>query len=60
MYPAIEEAESGLHADLEKVTGGLQLGKPIQEPLKMDADVARKPRGTEEMIKEAEWLRTFF
>jgi hypothetical protein len=26
----------------------------------MDADVERKPRESEEMIKEAEWLRSFF
>ena len=26
----------------------------------MDADADRKPRELEEMIKEAEWLRSFF
>ncbi|KAI0697594.1 HIT-like protein [Cytidiella melzeri] len=30
------------------------------EPLKMDADDDRKPRSMEEMVKEAEWLKTFF
>lgn len=30
------------------------------EPLKVDADEDRKPRTIEEMVKEAEWLRTFF
>jgi len=26
----------------------------------MDADVEREPRELEEMVKEAEWLRSFF
>ena len=26
----------------------------------MDADAERKPRELEEMIKEADWLRSFF
>lgn len=30
------------------------------EPLKMDAEEDRKPRSTEDMVKEAEWLKTFF
>lgn len=28
--------------------------------MKVDADEDRKPRTIEEMVKEAEWLRTFF
>jgi len=30
------------------------------EPLKVDADAERKPRELEEMVKEAEWLQSFF
>ena len=60
IYPAIEEAESELHADLERATRSLQKRSPAAEPLKMDADAERKPRELEEMIKEAEWLRSFF
>ena len=30
------------------------------EPLHMDADEDRKPRTIEEMVQEAEWLKTFF
>jgi len=26
----------------------------------MDADAERKPRGLEEMVKEAKWLQSFF
>jgi len=60
VYPAIEEAESELHVDLEKVTERLRRRKPVGEPVKMDADVEREPRELEEMAKEAEWLRSFF
>jgi len=60
VYPAIEQAEYVLHADLEHVANNLQRRTPVAEPLRMDADVERKPRELEEMIKEAEWLRTFF
>jgi bis(5'-adenosyl)-triphosphatase len=60
VYPAIEKAESGLHADLEGVAGDLHRQKPVAGPLKMDADVDRKPRELEEMVREAEWLGSFF
>jgi bis(5'-adenosyl)-triphosphatase len=60
VYPAIEEAESELPADLKRVDASAQRRKPLAEPLKMDAEMERKPRGLEEMIKEAEWLRSFF
>jgi bis(5'-adenosyl)-triphosphatase len=60
VYPAIEEAETELHVDLEKVTERLRRRKPVGEPVKMDADVEREPRELEEMVKEAEWLRSFF
>ena len=58
VYPAIEEAESELHADLEQVAKSPK--RPLAEPLKMDADIDRKPRGLDEMIEEAELLRGFF
>ena len=60
VYPAIEVAESELHTDLEQAANNLQRRAPVAEPLKMDADAERKPRELEEMIKEAEWLRSFF
>lgn len=60
VYPAIEEAEYELHADLEQAAEDLRKRKPTTEPLRMDADVERKPREPEEMIKEAEWLRSLF
>ena len=60
VYPAIEEAESELHTDLEQVAESLRRRGPVAEPLRMDADVERKPRQLEEMIKEAEWLGSFF
>ena len=60
VYPAIEEAEAGLHADLEQAVGDSRTRKSAAEPLRVDADAERKPREPEEMVKEAEWLRTFF
>ncbi|KAH8835619.1 diadenosine 5',5'''-P1,P4-tetraphosphate asymmetrical hydrolase [Flagelloscypha sp. PMI_526] len=51
VYPALETAEANLSVDLGVVKTG--------QPLKMDDD-DRKPRTIEEMVKEAEWLRTFF
>jgi len=60
VYPAIEEAESELHADLERVTKNPKKQTSAAEPLKMDADADRKPRGLDEMVKEAESLRGFF
>ena len=60
VYPTIERAESELHADLEQAANSLQRRTPVGVPLKMDADIERKPRELEEMVKEAEWLRSFF
>ncbi|KAI0727854.1 HIT-like protein [Fomitopsis betulina] len=45
VYPAIEKAEANLQA---------------AEPLKVDADEDRKPRTSEEMEREADWLREVF
>lgn len=59
VYPAIEGAESELHADLEQVTQKLKRQTLNAEPLKMDTDADRKPRGLDEMIEEAELLRDF-
>ena len=59
MYPAIEEAESELHIDQEQAAGNPRKRRPAREPLKMDASAERKPRGVEEMVKEAEWLQSF-
>ena len=60
VYSTIEKAESELHADLEQAAKSLQMRTPVGEPLRVDADAERKPRESEEMIKEAEWLRSFF
>ena len=60
VYPTIEKAESELHADLEQAANSLERRTSAGEPLKMDADAERKPRELEEMVKEAEWLRSFF
>jgi len=57
VYPAVEKAESEL---LEQVAESSPRREPTAEPLRMDADVERKPRELEEMIKEADWLRSFF
>ena len=59
VYPTIERAESELHTDLEQAANS-QRRILVGEPLKMDADAERKPRESEEMINEAEWLRSFF
>ena len=56
----IEKAESELHADLQQAANSLERRTPAGEPLKVDADAERKPRKLEEMVKEAEWLRSFF
>ncbi|KAH9937352.1 HIT-like domain-containing protein [Fomitopsis serialis] len=52
IYPAVEKAEGGLSEEVQAVQAA--------EPLKVDADEDRKPRTTEEMEREAEWLREVF
>ncbi|KAI0785497.1 HIT-like protein [Irpex lacteus] len=54
VYPALERAEGELPRELA------QTAASGAEPLKVDADEDRKPRTIEEMVKEADWLRTFF
>ncbi|KAF8580141.1 HIT-like protein [Ramaria rubella] len=54
VYPALEQSE-------EELPRQLRLHEPKNiEQLKVDADENRKPRGPEEMEKEAQWLSTFF
>ena len=69
VYPALERSENELPAALESSNSQQALGpQPTEkrgvvgnaEPLRMDADEDRKPRTLEEMIQEAEWLKTFF
>ena len=70
IYPALEHAEGTLPTDLraaarnsESVTPEGDASSGFVEgvdPIKMDADEERKPRSMEEMLQEAEWLRTFF
>ena len=66
VYPAIEQASGTLSQDLQSAaaaatkaenTGRLTQGA---QPLKVDADEDRKPRTMEEMVEEAEWLKSFF
>jgi bis(5'-adenosyl)-triphosphatase len=53
IYPALEQQEAELPSDFKRVHE--------VERLKMDEDDdGRSPRTMEEMVKEAEWLRTKF
>ncbi|KAI9429850.1 HIT-like protein [Lactarius indigo] len=54
VYPELEKQESALPHDLATPSHG------SPEPLKMDADAARKPRTHEDMEQEAKWLAGFF
>ena len=69
VYPALERAENELPTDLASVIPhSAQTALPMAssgvvenaEPLRMDADEDREPRTMEDMIQEAEWLKTFF
>jgi bis(5'-adenosyl)-triphosphatase len=63
IYPALEGAEEGLPQDLRTVSAEAGKGSLEQingpSPLRMDAD-ERPPRTIEDMVKEAEWLKTWF
>lgn len=54
IYPELERTEKHLAEDLH------QIREDLVEPLHVDADDARPARSVEEMMKEAEWLSTFF
>ncbi|KAH8992426.1 HIT-like protein [Lactarius akahatsu] len=54
LYPELEKQESTLPQDFTSAAHG------SPEPLKMDADAARKPRTHEDMEQEAKWLAGFF
>lgn len=69
VYPALERAENELPEILASVTPQHTLNSQLAEkhgvvenaePLRVDADEDRKPRTLEEMVQEAEWLKTFF
>ncbi|KAI0315659.1 diadenosine hydrolase [Amylostereum chailletii] len=51
VYPALEKNEAEIGSAAREVKA---------EQVKMDADEDRKPRTMEEMVKEAEWLKSFF
>ncbi|KAJ3988484.1 diadenosine hydrolase [Lentinula detonsa] len=51
IYPALEQSEDSLNADLQQTTN---------KTLKVDADEKRQPRTEEEMEEEAAWLKMFF
>ncbi|KAL0951699.1 hypothetical protein HGRIS_008375 [Hohenbuehelia grisea] len=59
IYPELENAEGDIPKEYlrHKLEGASQV-EP--QPLKVDADEDRRPRTTEEMVKEANWLKTFF
>ncbi|KAI0003842.1 HIT-like protein [Russula compacta] len=59
VYPELEKQESALPQDLA-VAPGTHVGSGSPEPLRMDADAARKPRTLEDMEQEAKWLASFF
>lgn len=54
VYPALEKSEAELSQHLPAASSS------AHEPLKMDADDDRKPRTIDEMVKEAEWLKSLF
>ena len=58
VYPELERVEGELPRDLLQIRGGSTSTE--HGPLKVDADEDRKPRTTEEMEKEAIWLKGFF
>jgi len=63
VYPAIEKAEATLPNDLHAVAEKPPFSTattPRMEALSVDADEDRKRRTTEEMEKEAQWLKSFF
>jgi bis(5'-adenosyl)-triphosphatase len=63
VYPALEKHEGDLPSLLSAQGEGSQHrigGGGASEPLKVDADENRKPRSMDEMVEEANWLRTFF
>lgn len=72
IYPALEHFEGDLSKELPSLANQSE-GPPLNadmraqsgfvegvDPIKVDADENRKPRSLEEMIQEAEWLKTFF
>jgi len=57
VYTELEKQEGTIPHDLASASHG-SVGSP--EPLRMDADAARKPRTLEDMEQEAKWLAGFF
>ncbi len=55
IYTEIEKQEGTLQQDLASASRS-----PAPEPLRVDADAARKPRTLEDMEQEAKWLAGFF
>lgn len=56
IYPALEKSEASLPKDLVVSSGG----REEYEPLRVDADENRPARTTEDMEKEAIWLKSLF
>ncbi|KAF9024132.1 diadenosine 5',5'''-P1,P4-tetraphosphate asymmetrical hydrolase [Hymenopellis radicata] len=52
IYPELERSEENLPSDMVHASR--------TQPLQVDADEDRPPRSMEEMVSEAEWLKTFF
>ena len=60
IYPELEKREGALPQDLAAAASESHTDSVSPEPLRMDADAARKPRTPEDMEQEARWLAGFF
>lgn len=60
IYPELEKREGALPQDLAAAASDSHTDSGSPEPLRMDADAARKPRTPEDMEQEARWLAGFF
>jgi bis(5'-adenosyl)-triphosphatase len=60
IYPELEKREGALPQDLAAADSDSHTDSGSPEPLKMDAEAARKPRTPEDMEQEARWLAGFF
>jgi bis(5'-adenosyl)-triphosphatase len=56
VYVELEKQEGGMPRDL----AAARTDTRSPEPLRVDADEARKPRTLEDMEQEAKWLAGFF
>lgn len=59
VFTELEKQEGAIPHDLASASRGVS-GTGSPEPLRVDADEARKPRTLEDMEQEAKWLAGFF